>query len=423
MTEPMLGPNPFPGLRPFATEEAHVFFGREKEVTELLRRLDNHRVVLFVGQSGSGRASLVRAGVVPALRSLDWQVIYLRPGIDPVQNMVSALCFADPRLDAERVEMELQASRFGLRNTAPPEGTPRLFVVDQLEEIFRFRQRSMGSEDEIAEFLNLLSTAAADKSLRTYVLYLIRSEFLGECTRWPRLTEALNSGGVYLLPRLSRDGLRDVITGPVRTVGARITPSLVQRMINDTGEDPDSLLSLQYMLRRTWEVWSRLASAENPLDFPHYEQAGGPAESLDRGAEEAFRTLSSSEQELAKGVFVALVDASPGHPPVRRPATVAELAAVTGVHAAALVPVIQYFSSEEFPFLRTSSRTLNEDVIVDIAAEILVRRWRRLGNWLSEERSFVEKFERLQRFAEYCIPLRAADIREGLDLFNSAHRQ
>lgn len=228
MRTSVLRPNPFPGLRPFATEEGHVFFGREQEVTELLRRLDRHRVVLLAGQSGSGRASLVRAGVVPVVEALDWQTTYLRPGIHPIQNMVNALCFADPLLDPTGVERQLHASSFEL-NTAVRGDAPRLFIVDQLEEIFHFQKDSMRT-DEIAEFLNLLSNAATGHGSRTYVLYLIRSDFLGECARWLRLTEAMNDGGVYLLPRLSRDGLRDVITGPLRTVGAVATPRLVQRI-------------------------------------------------------------------------------------------------------------------------------------------------------------------------------------------------
>src|SRR5262249_45264745 len=161
--------NPFPGLRPFQEQEDYLFFGREEQTAELLSLLRQHRFLAVVGTSGSGKSSLVRAGLLPALHGgtmaqagSAWEVIVLRPGGDPIDNLARALLAADlyDALDAEslpRLVATLTRSRMGLVEAVKqgdfPEKTNVLVVVDQFEELFRFRQTGTSSQEEAARFV------------------------------------------------------------------------------------------------------------------------------------------------------------------------------------------------------------------------------------------------------------------------------
>ena len=269
--------NPFPGLRPFMQEEADLFFGRDRQSDELVRRLASRRFLAVVGTSGSGKSSLVRAGLLPSLEGgfmagagAHWRIAILRPQDDPIGFLAQAivdtgvLAHLDlaPPAAAGVVETTLRRSSLGLieivrlARLAPHENL--LILVDQFEELFRFadlaKQRDAG--DEAPAFVKLLLQAAQQTDVPVYVVITMRSDFLGDCDRFRGLPEAI-SESQYLIPRLSRDELQAVITGPVGVRGGRITPSLVQRLLNDVGDDMDQLPVLQHALMRAWDHWER----------------------------------------------------------------------------------------------------------------------------------------------------------------------
>ena len=253
--------NPFPGLRPFMQEEADLFFGRDKQSDELVRRLASRRFLAVVGTSGSGKSSLVRAGLLPSLEGgfmaeagAHWRMAILRPQDDPIgflaralveTGMLAHLDLAPPAAEGV-VETTLRRSSLGLVEAArlarlePHENL--LILVDQFEELFRFadlaRQRDAG--DEAPAFVKLLLEAARQTDVPVYVVITMRSDFLGDCARFRDLPEAI-SDSQYLIPRLTRDELQAVITGPIGVRGGRIAPSLVQRLLNDIGDDMDQL--------------------------------------------------------------------------------------------------------------------------------------------------------------------------------------
>src|SRR5262245_46336261 len=262
--------NPFPGLRPFSTEEDHLFFGPDEQTAALLRLLREHRFLAVVGSSGSGKCSLVRAGLIPALyrgsmarAGPAWEVVVFRPGGNPVASLVRALLetglydAGDPGEPA-RLRATLDRSLFGLveavrQSRALEPGTNLLVVVDQFEELFRFRKEGTESQETAAAFVKLLLAASASPDLPAappaeegagerpvYVLITMRSDYLGDCSQIPGLAEAVNRGE-YLIPRLTRDQRRQAIEMPVGVGGARIATRLVQQMLNDLGDDPDQL--------------------------------------------------------------------------------------------------------------------------------------------------------------------------------------
>ena len=173
--------NPFPGLRPFTSEEDYLFFGREDQTNELLQLLREHRFIAVVGTSGSGKSSLVRAGLIPSLFGgtmvavgSRWEIGVFRPGGDPVKNLAQALIdcdLYDPE-DAEslpRVLATLRRSRNGLteavRQSDLEPGHNLLIVVDQFEELFRFQHENSEQKEEAAEFVQLLLHAASTSAV------------------------------------------------------------------------------------------------------------------------------------------------------------------------------------------------------------------------------------------------------------------
>src|SRR4029078_1244661 len=134
-------------------------------------------------------------------------------------------------------------------------GTNLLVVVDQFEELFRYRQQGVDSEETAPPFVNLLLAAREQAECPVYVAITMRSDYLGDCSEIPGLAEAVNAGE-YLIPRLQRDQKRDAIEKPIGGGGAKISPLLVQRLLNEVGDDPDQLPVLQHALMRMWDAWS-----------------------------------------------------------------------------------------------------------------------------------------------------------------------
>ena len=412
--------NPFPGLRPFEPDEDHLFFGREKESDELLRRLRLTRFLTVVGASGSGKSSLVRSGLIPSLQSgmmagtgSGWRIAILRPGEDPIGNLAAALDAPDV-LGTEgelgttnRVVLEatLRRSTLGLVGAVQQSGAAAadnlLVVVDQFEELFRFRRsRSVAnSRDEAVAFVKTLLEAARQTDVAIYVVLTMRSDFIGDCMEFPGLAEAV-SAGQYLVPRMSRDEVRAAITGPVAVGGGTIAPRLVLRVLNDLGDDPDQLPVLQHALMRTWDHWER-RQTDQPIDISDYDAVGTMTEALSLHAEEAFADCDPEGREVAEHLFKALTDTVSDPRGVRRPTSVADLAAICGASEADVIRNVEIFRRPGRSFLMPPGVPLTSRSIVDISHESLMRCWRRLIAWAEEERGATAFYLRLSQAATW----------------------
>ena len=424
MADPIPPPlNPFPGLRPFEFRENHLFFGRDTQTDELLRRLRLNRFLAVIGSSGSGKSSLVRAGLLPDLyggfmvqAGPSWRITVFRPGDDPVHNLAVALSGADVLGAPERdgavqtgiLEMTLRRSALGLvevvRETRMAQKENLLIVVDQFEELFRFKPASGGvvrPEDEPAAFVKLLLNAVQQDQLPIYIVITMRSDYLGDCAQFRDLPETINEG-MYLIPRMTRDQRRGAITGPVAVGGGQIAPRLVNRLLNDVTENPDQLPILQHALMRTWDFWAANHSAAEPIDLRHYEAIGGMTEALSLQADEAYNELPDERGRLiAEKMFKRLTEKGPDNREVRRPCSVRELCEVTGADQQEVKSVIETFRASGRSFLMPSFDTpLNADSIIDISHESLIRGWDSLRRWVDEEAASAETYRRLAETAE-----------------------
>lgn len=411
--------NPFPGLRPFEPEEDYLFFGRERQTDELVRKLRATRFLSILGRSGSGKSSLVRSGLIPTLwgggmtmAGSRWRVAIARPGEDPIRSLAAALSArgvlfdedVDEGLMAAFFETTLRAGRHGLveciRQARLPAGNNVLILVDQFEELFRYkRSRRIVGRDEAAAFVKLLLTAR-ESAVACYVVITMRSDFVGDCMEFGQLPEVINEG-IYLVPRMSRDELKAAITGPVGVGGGTIEPRLVSRLLNDVGDDPDQLPLLQHALMRTWDHWQGDRGPREGLDLRHYEAIGTLDTALSRHAEEAFSELDARQQKIAERMFKALTDMATDARGVRRPAPLREICAVAGATLEEVVAVAEPFRRHGRSFLMPPYEVpLHETSVLDISHESLMRIWTRLKNWADEEARAGQLYLTVARAAE-----------------------
>ncbi|HEV8241357.1 MAG TPA: hypothetical protein VGS57_18470 [Thermoanaerobaculia bacterium] len=410
--------HPFPGLRPFEPDEDHLFFGREREIDELLRRLRTTRFLAIVGTSGCGKSSLVRSGLIPSLHGgamtragSSWRVAVMRPGEAPIDNLAAALDTPEAIGGAEGgdelsrglLATALRASRQGLvecvREARIPATDNLLVLVDQFEELFRFKQGGDRGRDEAVAFVKLLLTAARHRDVRVYVALTMRSDFIGNCLELAELPEAINAG-LYLVPRMTRDELRAAIEGPVAVGGGAIAPRLVSRLLNDVGDDPDQLPILQHALMRTWDLWLDDHAPGEPLDLRHYEAVGTMKEALSRHAEEALNELDERGRRVAESLFKALTEKEADGRGIRRPASVAEAATLTGATVEEIAAVAEPFRRTGRSFLMPPAHVpLRGDSVLDISHESLMRIWGRLVGWVEEEARSAQVYIGLARAA------------------------
>jgi len=420
--DPTADVNPFPGLRPFEPDEDFLFFGRERQTDELLRRLRTTRFLSVLGRSGSGKSSLVRSGLIPSLHGgamtragSRWRVAIMRPGQDPMGHLAAALTApealgggADARLTRAIFETTLRASRLGLvecvsqSEIGPTDNV--LVLVDQFEEIFRYK-RGGGADgldggDEAAAFVKLLLAARESESPVIYIAITMRSDFIGDCMEFSTLPEVVNDG-IYLVPRMTREELRFAITGPVAVGGATIAPRLVSRLLNDVGDDPDQLPILQHALMRMWEHWRPYHFPGEALDLVHYEAIGTLSDALSRHAEEAFGELDERGRFIAEKMFKALTDKGSDPRGVRRPAPVSEIRALTQASLEEITHVTESFRRQGRSFLMPPAAVeLTDNSILDISHESLMRVWERLSEWADDEAQAAQLYLKLAEAAQ-----------------------
>jgi WD40 repeat protein len=406
--------NPYPGLRPFEEGDAHLFFGRKEAVRELLTLLREHRFLAVLGLSGSGKSSLIRAGLLPAMHLgamgeefADWRVATFQPGMDPIGALAAAL--DDPKVlgpdPGGRAVLERSGRGLAERalRASLADGSYLLVFVDQFEEIFRFQQERAQGPNEAALFVRLLLAAAQEQWSRVHVLITMRSDFLGECAQFSGLPEALKDGQ-YLVRGLTPDQRQEAIEQPARLARTQVTSGLVQQVLNDTGDDPARLPVMQHALMRTYEH-----GRPGPLTLEHYETAGMMAHALDWHAQTIFNDLAKADQPIARRMFQSLAERRAGARDTRRPTTVAKIAAICGVPEERIATIYTHFSGESRTFLtcrntqapQQACRTgmsgdgVTPESLVDVTHESLLHSWKLLNRWIDEEEDLGRRFTTL----------------------------
>lgn len=415
--------NPFPGLRPFGIDEAHLFFGREGQSDEVLVKLAENRFAAVLGASGSGKSSLMYCGLIPTLyggfmtqAGSNWKVVVLRPGGGPIDNLAESLVGKDDdykELDEEErlirktiTATVLRSSSLGLveavKQLKKSEDENILILVDQFEELFRYKKtESLNSSlDESSAFVNLLMEAVHQFDEPIYVTITMRSDFIGECAVFPELTQMINDSH-YLIPQMTRDQKRLAIEGPVAVGGGKLAPRLVQQLLNDVGDNPDQLPILQHALMRTWAYWAENRKEDEAMDIRHYNAIGTLREALSQHANEAYDMLNKREKQICEVMFKALTERGSENQGIRRPTKLSVIASIAGVTEDEVIRVVDKFREPGRSLLMPPyGKQLESDTVIDISHESLMRIWTRLKTWLEEESKAAEMYLKLSESAE-----------------------
>jgi WD40 repeat protein len=403
--------NPFPGLRSFKYEESHLYFGRDNQIEMVLNKLIKHRFVAVVGTSGIGKSSFLYCGLFPTLfgdyqteYSNKWEVCTFRPGESPIKNLAQSITDEavknNPELDAEmtfNVEYStLMSSSTGLvdafKGKYDKYKKNYLIFVDQFEELFRFKDIDSSTTEETLAFIKLLLTATEQSDVPIYVALTMRSDFVGDCSQYPNLTNAINNSQ-FLIPQMTRNEKKAAIEGPIQVMGASIDDRLVQQILNDVGDNADQLPIMQHALMRTWDYWEQSSIHGEPINTGHYEAIGGMKTALEVHANEAFNELSDEQKRTCELIFKAITQKGDDGRRVRRPTQLSEIAAVAEKSIEECIAVIDNFRRADRTLLMPPQEVpLDENSVIDISHESLMRIWGMLIFWVDEEADFVKEY-------------------------------
>ena len=396
---------PYRGLLPFREEDAGLFFGRQEAIDTLLAKLRAHDLITLVGRSGSGKSSVVYAGVLPALRrradGRTWSILSLRPGPEPLHALVRLFDPPPPDLPPfeadDRVEQQVEILRRtdsalsrrirSLLATADEQGTDRLLLhIDQWEELYtqalhRSALTPAQAEADVTRFIDLL-LEATNTSPCTVVL-TVRADFYGELLQHDRLAAAVPPGQVNL-GLMRREDLAAAIQEPATAVDLTVDPPLLAELLDEVCNDLGKLPLLEYALKETWR-----GREGTRLTLNAYGQAGGIDGAVAKRANDIYTHLRPAEQAAARRLFVSLVTPGEGREDTRA-------RAVYPAQDDAIGAVVHAFSAAEARLLVTGEDTPSAQRLVEISHETLIREWDVLKAWINDNREALRRREHIR---------------------------
>lgn len=413
---PLWKGSPFPGLRAFTPADAPIFFGRGRETDGLLQRLENPavRFLAVVGASGSGKSSLVAAGLIPRLLtgampgSQGWGWLRFTPGeVGDNPFMAVAVAFKNafpspsppPREWAERLERQPDAL-IGLRDAAlagQPAWAELLLFIDQFEELF-----TLAAARYVGPFIDWLGQVAQTERVR--VVATLRADFYHRCVEWPTLAEWLRTGS-YPLAAPGPGALHEMITRPAERAGLSFEDGLAERLLDDTGHEPGALALLAFTLAELYKA----KTTAGRLTWAAYQGFNGVQGAIAQRANDALKTLGLPATALGE-VFQQLVDIDERGAVTRRRATWGQL--ISSPDAERLA---RGFIDAR---LLVASRGQGEQPVVEVAHEALFTAWRPLRDWLERHREQLKAGQDLEEAARewQAIGERGAALASGARL-------
>jgi serine/threonine protein kinase/DNA-binding SARP family transcriptional activator/ABC-type glycerol-3-phosphate transport system substrate-binding protein len=390
--------NPYKGLRAFLEADAADFFGRETLVRRLTERLAQpgrrSRFLCVVGPSGSGKSSVIKAGLVPALRrgavdgSERWFIVDIVPGSNPLRELESALLGIAVTPPPSLLD-ELEQDEFGLARAAevvlPDADAELLIVLDQLEEIFTL----VDDDDARAHVLQSLRAAVEAPGSRVRVVATLRADFFDQPLSVRGFGDLLAERTEAITP-MSPEQLERAIAGPAELVGLDVEPGLIAAMVADVSERAGALPLLQYAL-------TELAEGEgHALTLDAYRSIGGVAGALARRAEALYQPLNETARHCCRQLFLLLVSVGEGAGDTRRRVRRSELASVAD--ARVMDGVIETFGRHRL--LSFDRDPESREPTVEIAHEALLGHWERLRDWIETSRDDLRLHSRLSSAAD-----------------------
>ena len=380
--QPTLHPrvNPYCGLNAFGQEQASFFFGREEMVARLAAEVERRPLLLLVGVSGSGKSSLIHAGLLPALLEATpgrvQHVCVLRPGEDPYVALAGALAPLLPHIDSMVLADDLRTGARSLAQVIQVEmldnapTTSLIILLDQFEELFQGQRVDFLPH----HFLHLLATTATTNFSPHHaaLVLALRADFLGQALAHGAFANAIQEA-IFVLGALSRTEMARAVELPAQMQNVHFAPGLVEQLLDDVGDEPGRLPLLQFCLTRLWQQ-----QRDGWIGHAAYGDIEGLAGALNHYADGVLARLQPAQQTLARRVLLRLVHVQEDVEPSRRLGLRAEFSAAEWA-------VVQALTSAR---LLVTDRTPRGEESVELVHEALIRNWTRLGEWLHADRAF-----------------------------------
>ena len=423
---PDLAANPYRGLTAFQVEDAAVYFGREAQVERLWNRLREFqersvqtdppvRLLPILGASGSGKSSLARAGLLPELARCplpgyrQTYVAEMKPGTSPLEGLARVLARIatnEPSPSTKRAEFEAifrQSDGLGkhdqlrkIVNDIPClESSPLVILIDQFEEVYSLCKDA----NEQAIFIDNLIAAASSPEARVSVVITMRLDFVGETQRHPLLNQIIGSDQSVILPVMTPQELHRAIAEPAKQAEHPLDEVIVDRLIEQTEGREGALPLLQFALTQIWEGLRQGKSATETL-----KAIGGVGGALAGEAQRIYDSLNDKEKDIARRVFVGLVELGEGTQDTRRRAMVESLISAQD-NPTSVREVIGRFSDYRARLL-TLSRVEGKEAsvegkeVAEVTHEALLDHWQQIKEWLDGQRDFIRQQRRINTLAE-----------------------
>ena len=388
---------PYRGLNPFAEDDLGVFFGRQRLIQNLVHHLRKSRLLCVVGPSGSGKSSVVRAGLIPSLKngsienSQDW--IYLptlMPGSKPLENLAHAFQPAnkqDKSWERETAAAMVKDRGFLLNLVAKNYSTSVVVVVDQFEETFTLCQ-----DNEIRKAFvdNLVNLSQAPNSGHIVILTM-RTDFESKVSLLPNFQPLFEQNLVRVMP-LNASELRSAVEEPAKLIGLKFEEGVVDALLTDILGEPAALPLLQFTLLRLWDLRDH-----NRITWESFRRLGGARQALAKSADDFYNKLIPEEQTTARRILLRLVRPGEGLEITSNRLRRSELYQKAEAHDR-IDRVLEKFLAARL--LRLTHGDNPADDQIEVAHEALVRNWPTLVNWLEEERVNIRERQRLTTAAE-----------------------
>lgn len=392
--------SPYKGLLYFDEPDAPLFFGREQVTAELIAHLRQHRFLAVVGASGSGKSSVVRAGVIPAIRrgeiageqgsSAAWPVHLITPGDEPLKALAGTLTrdsesvkatktlLADLQTDSDSLDLFLYRQMGGSNGRC-------LLIIDQFEELFTQCRDGAAREMFVG---NLVTAVTSGQQARLSLILTLRADFYAQAVQLEALRPLLQTRQI-IIGAMTPDELRQAIEGPAAKGNWALQPGLVETMLQDVGREPGALPLLSHALQETW------ARREGrTLTLAGYQAAGGVRRAIAQTADAVYASLTPEQQSMARNIFLRLTELGEGTEDTRRRVVLAELLP-EGEGETAVLDLLDLLARRRLVTLNRET----DQTHAEVAHEALIREWPALRDWLDENREGLRLHRQLTEAA------------------------
>ncbi len=387
---------PFKGLHFFTEKDEAIFFGRDDLTKELVSHLNNHRILAVVGASGSGKSSVVRAGLIPAIRrgevayagqrSDSWPIHIITPGDEPLKTLAATLTRDVESVTATKTLLDdmwanKESLDLWLHRQAATKETRLLLLIDQFEELFT---QCENAEERRFFVENLVEAVQSGKQGRLSLVITLRADFYSYALEYPKLVPLLENQQ-RIVEAMKREELRQTIEEPLLHTNWQFQPGLVEMILQDVGAgenqqpEPGALPLLSHALLETWR-----RRESNTLTLAGYQDAGGVHRAIATTADTVYAELTNTEQQIARNIFLRLTELGEGTEDTRRRVLLTELMPNRGTMTKV---------KGVLTLLADKRLVTTQDDSIEVAHEALIRGWPTLRRWLAENRETL----RLQR--------------------------